>query len=133
MAQVSIDQALELAFGHHEAGRLAEAEILYCQLFIHFPDRGSAWHWMGCRACETGHLHVAIELRRTGHRLLGSPGASGHEHRQQEHTTPNTHQARAGEPVRAVSRPCRVHLHPRKKHFFIVSSVTCGRWRLIAT
>jgi predicted O-linked N-acetylglucosamine transferase (SPINDLY family) len=62
MPQITIDQALEIAIGHHEAGRLAEAEGLYRQLLSFFPDPASGWHWMGLRACDAGRLHVAIEL-----------------------------------------------------------------------
>ena len=62
MTQVSIDQALEIAFGHHEAGRLAAAEGIYRQILVHFPNAAGAWHWMGVRASEAGRLQVAIEL-----------------------------------------------------------------------
>ena len=62
MKQLTIDQALEIAIGHHEAGRLAEAEGIYRQVLALYPDQAGAWHWMGLRACETGRLHVAIEL-----------------------------------------------------------------------
>ena len=62
MTQLTIDQALEIAIGHHEAGRLAEAEGIYRQILAHYPDQAGAWHWMGLRACEAGRLHVAIEL-----------------------------------------------------------------------
>ena len=62
MTQVTIDQALDIAIGHHEAGRLADAEGIYRQILALFPDQAGAWHWMGLRACEAGHLQVAIEL-----------------------------------------------------------------------
>ena len=32
MTQMTIDQALQIALGHHEAGRLAEAEGIYRQI-----------------------------------------------------------------------------------------------------
>ena len=47
--------------GHHEAGRLAEAEATYRQLLALFSDEaghGTGWAW----ACEAGRLHAAIEL-----------------------------------------------------------------------
>jgi predicted O-linked N-acetylglucosamine transferase (SPINDLY family) len=62
MTQSTIGQALEIAVGHHEAGRFAEAEAIYRQIVVQFPNPAAAWHWMGSRACEAGHPRIAIEL-----------------------------------------------------------------------
>ncbi len=37
MTPMTIDQAMQVAFGHHQSGRLAEAEALYRQVLAAFP------------------------------------------------------------------------------------------------
>ncbi len=50
------------AFGHHRAGRLAEAERLYRQVLAAEPDHAASLHWLGVLAHQTGDYEKAIEL-----------------------------------------------------------------------
>jgi predicted O-linked N-acetylglucosamine transferase (SPINDLY family) len=62
MTRITIDQAMQIAIGHHQAGRLAEAEPIYRQVLGQVPDHPDALHLLGAVACQTGHLAAAIEL-----------------------------------------------------------------------
>jgi predicted O-linked N-acetylglucosamine transferase (SPINDLY family) len=62
MTTDSFDPMLQTAIGHHQAGRLAEAEGIYRQILDHAPDHAGALHGLGCLAIETGHAGAAIEL-----------------------------------------------------------------------
>ncbi len=42
MMPMTIDQAMQIAFEHHRAGRLAEAEAIYRQVLVHDPDHAHA-------------------------------------------------------------------------------------------
>jgi predicted O-linked N-acetylglucosamine transferase (SPINDLY family) len=74
MAQVTIDQALEIAVEHHQAGRLAEAEAIYRQVLAHDPGQAHALHLLGVLACQTGHHQAAIELIR--HAIAVAPAVA---------------------------------------------------------
>jgi predicted O-linked N-acetylglucosamine transferase (SPINDLY family) len=62
MAQISIEGALQIAGGHHRAGRVAEAEALYREVLARSPDHSEALHLLGVLAGQTGHLDAAIAL-----------------------------------------------------------------------
>src|SRR4051812_49024322 len=62
MAQVTIEQAMRVAIGHHQAGRLAEAEAIYRQILAQSPDHADALHLLGTLAGQTGHTDAAIDL-----------------------------------------------------------------------
>ena len=62
MTQVTIEQAMQIAIGHHQAGRLAEAEAIYRQILAQSPDHADALHLLGVLACQTGHTDAAIDL-----------------------------------------------------------------------
>jgi predicted O-linked N-acetylglucosamine transferase (SPINDLY family) len=62
MKQLTIDQALQIALGHHQAGRLAEAEGIYRQILARCPDHADALHLLGVLAGQLGHLDTAIAL-----------------------------------------------------------------------
>lgn len=64
MAQVTIDQAIQLALAHHRAGRLSQAESLYRQILANDPDNADALHLMGAVAHELGRWEVAVDLMR---------------------------------------------------------------------
>jgi predicted O-linked N-acetylglucosamine transferase (SPINDLY family) len=38
MARVTVEQALQIALQHHQAGRLAQAEVLYRQILAQHPE-----------------------------------------------------------------------------------------------
>jgi predicted O-linked N-acetylglucosamine transferase (SPINDLY family) len=62
MTPITIAQTMELAIGHHQAGRLAEAEALYRQVLAQVADHPGALHFLGLLAAQTGHPAAAIEL-----------------------------------------------------------------------
>ena len=62
MATVTIQQALQMAFGHHQAGRLAEAESIYRQILAVEPRNADALHLLGLIAHLTGQHEVAMDL-----------------------------------------------------------------------
>jgi hypothetical protein len=59
---VTIQQAFELALGHHKAGRLAKAEPFYRQILGTQPDHAEALHMLGLLAHQSGHHDVALGL-----------------------------------------------------------------------
>jgi protein O-GlcNAc transferase len=62
MPQVTIDQAFQLAAQHHQAGRFAEAEIIYRQVLLQAPNHANALHMLGVLASQTDRSAMAIEL-----------------------------------------------------------------------
>lgn len=58
------DDALIEAFKVHQAGRLAEAKILYEGVIRDAPDHGKAHHLMGMLAVQTGEMATAIDYLR---------------------------------------------------------------------
>jgi len=57
-----VDQALNLARQHHQAGRLKEAERLYRQILEVQPANVDALHLLGVVALQCGHAAGAVEL-----------------------------------------------------------------------
>ena len=51
---MTIPQALQLAVQHHQAGRLAEAELLYRQILAAQPNHADALHLLGVMAQQVG-------------------------------------------------------------------------------
>lgn len=47
MSQMTVDQALQLALQHQEAGQTAEAEDIFRQVLTAFPDQRDALHMLG--------------------------------------------------------------------------------------
>jgi tetratricopeptide (TPR) repeat protein len=64
MAAMTLHQALAVAAGHHQAGRLREAELLLRQVLAQNPDHPDALHILGLIAHQTGHSDAAIALLR---------------------------------------------------------------------
>ena len=62
MTPIQVEEAMQIAVGHHVAGRLAEAEALYRQVLARSPDHAKALHLLGALACQVGHLEASIEL-----------------------------------------------------------------------
>ncbi|HEX4054423.1 MAG TPA: tetratricopeptide repeat protein [Tepidisphaeraceae bacterium] len=72
MTQFTIDQAMPIALQHHQAGRLAEAEAIYCQVLAGQPNHPDALHLLGDIALQTGRLDMAIvSIRRA---VAANPG-----------------------------------------------------------
>ena len=74
MTRITIDQAMQIAIGHHQAGRLAEAEPIYRQVLAQVPDHPDALHLLGALACQAGHLAPAIDL--IGRAIAINPGVA---------------------------------------------------------
>jgi predicted O-linked N-acetylglucosamine transferase (SPINDLY family) len=62
MKPIALKQAMQVALGHHQAGRLGEAEALYGQLLAQHPEHAPALHLLGVLACQVGRLERSIEL-----------------------------------------------------------------------
>jgi len=59
---VDITGALNQAVGHHQAGRLQEAEQLYQQILQAEPEQPNALNLLGMLADQVGQVDVAVEL-----------------------------------------------------------------------
>lgn len=59
---MTIDQAIQLALEHHNAGRLQQAEQIYRQVLQQVPNHPDALHLLGVLAQQTGHPGPAAEL-----------------------------------------------------------------------
>jgi protein O-GlcNAc transferase len=69
-----VDEAIETATLHHNAGRLLQAENIYKQVLQAAPDHPDALHFLGVIAYQKGEHQIAIELIT---RALGlAPSAS---------------------------------------------------------
>ncbi|MDR3405570.1 MAG: tetratricopeptide repeat protein [Chthoniobacter sp.] len=68
MPVVPVQQAFELALQHHQAGRLAEAEVLYREVLAVQPGHADALQLLGVVAHQSGHHAAAVDLFR---RALG--------------------------------------------------------------
>ena len=64
MAQVTIQQTLNLAMQHHRAGRLPEAERLGRQILAQQPNHAQALHLLGVIAAQLGSPGAAADLIR---------------------------------------------------------------------
>ncbi|CAN5530946.1 tetratricopeptide repeat protein [soil metagenome] len=64
MPELTIQQALELALQHHQAGRLKEAEPIYRQILSNQPAHADALHLLGMLAHQVGQQAAAVELIR---------------------------------------------------------------------
>jgi predicted O-linked N-acetylglucosamine transferase (SPINDLY family) len=64
---MTLEQALELAVQHHQAGRVREAEGLYLQILTAQPNHADALHLLGVLSHQSGRTESAIQLiRRAG-------------------------------------------------------------------
>jgi len=60
--QQTIQQAIDLAVQHHNAGRLPEAERLYQQILQADPEQPVALHLLGVIAHQVGKSDIAVDL-----------------------------------------------------------------------
>src|SRR5439155_26859224 len=58
----SVAQRLAQAVGHHQAGRLAEAEALYRAILAESPGQPHALHLLGVLAHQAGRPQEALDL-----------------------------------------------------------------------
>ena len=58
---LSVDQKLDLAAGHHRAGRFTDAEALYQQVLQTEPEHPIATHMLGLLAHQVGKNDLAVE------------------------------------------------------------------------
>jgi protein O-GlcNAc transferase len=72
----TLDEALTLAFQHHQAGRLELAEDLYRRILAAEPQQADAWHLWGLIAQQTGRLAAAVD--RIRHAIALSPTAAAY-------------------------------------------------------
>jgi tetratricopeptide (TPR) repeat protein len=61
---MTIDQAMEIAVKHHQAGRLMEAETIYRQVLSQRPENPNALYLLGSIAGAAGKLDAAEDLIR---------------------------------------------------------------------
>ncbi|MEG3620228.1 sulfotransferase [Magnetovibrio sp. PR-2] len=59
---VTVDQALQLALEHHQAGRLQDAESIYRQILQAQPNHHQALNFLGMIAHATGNYDAALDL-----------------------------------------------------------------------
>jgi len=64
MAAITIQQAFDLAWQHHQAGRLREAKQLYRQVLARQPQHINALHFLGVIAHQEGENDIAVDLLR---------------------------------------------------------------------
>ena len=70
---MTLQQAIDLAFTHHQAGRLADAEGLYRQILANVPEQPDALHLLGVIASQVGRHDAAVDLIRQAIRALPGP------------------------------------------------------------
>jgi predicted O-linked N-acetylglucosamine transferase (SPINDLY family) len=79
MTSVSLQQAFEIAFQYHAAGRFAEAEGLYRQILAAQPGNANVMHALGLIAHQTGRKQEAVEW--IGRAIALEPkNAAAHSH-----------------------------------------------------
>jgi predicted O-linked N-acetylglucosamine transferase (SPINDLY family) len=62
MTQITLQQALQLAAQHQQAGRVREAEVVYQQILAQQPENVDALHQLGRLACQVGRYDVGVDL-----------------------------------------------------------------------
>jgi tetratricopeptide (TPR) repeat protein len=68
----SIPEALQIAVGHHQAGRLQQAAEIYQQILRAQPRHAQAMHLLGVAAHQMGQHDTAIRLISNAIRLVGN-------------------------------------------------------------
>jgi predicted O-linked N-acetylglucosamine transferase (SPINDLY family) len=69
---VTTAEALTIALGHHQAGRLQAAEQIYRQILAVEPNHPDALHLLGLIAHQVGRPDVAVEYLEAAVRVLGT-------------------------------------------------------------
>ena len=74
--QSGAQHLLRDAIGHHQAGRLIEAERLYRKILRAHPGHADALHLLGLIAHQAGQADAALQL--IGDAIARNPGAAGY-------------------------------------------------------
>jgi len=61
---ITVEDAIQIARQHHDAGRSTQAEEIYRQILAQRPDHAQSLHLLGMLAGQTGRMDMAIELIR---------------------------------------------------------------------
>ena len=94
MTETTIEQTMQSALGHHQAGRLTEAEALYHQVLARASDHVEALHSLGVLASQVGRTEVALEL--IGRAIAINPAVALY------HSNLGEIYRRSGQPDRAI-------------------------------
>jgi tetratricopeptide (TPR) repeat protein len=62
MSRMTLAQAINVGLGHHQAGRLQQAESVYRQILTGDPKNSDALHLLGVLAHQCGHHQAAVDL-----------------------------------------------------------------------
>ena len=62
MPRVTIEQAVQIALQHHQAGRIAEAEKIYREVLNQRPNQADALHLLGVIALQVSRFDDAVDL-----------------------------------------------------------------------
>ena len=54
MTPLGSEQAMQMALGHHQAGRAGQAEAIYRQILAQQPNHARALHLLGVLAAQAG-------------------------------------------------------------------------------
>lgn len=73
MAELTLEQALELAIQQHQQGNLQQAEQIYRQILAVAPDHPQTLEQFGILALQAGRPDVAVEL--IGKAAMGNPNS----------------------------------------------------------
>ena len=68
----TIPEALAIAIGHHQAGRLQAAEQIYRQILAVEPNHADSWHLLGVIAHQLGQHETAVQYIRRAIALNGN-------------------------------------------------------------
>lgn len=68
-----LNQLLQQAMAHHQAGRLAEADALYRQMLALQPEQPDAMHLLGVLYHQAGHSQQGVELIRRAVTIAPTP------------------------------------------------------------
>lgn len=70
---LSIEQALAVAYGHWNAGQINQAELLCQKVLAVWPENSEALHLLGLMSCNWGNLDLAIDYLRRACRAPRAP------------------------------------------------------------
>jgi len=72
LPQKDVSAVVKLGIQRHQAGNLDEAESIYKQILLDFPEEANAWHLLGLIAHQRGEHHRAVDLLKQAVHINGS-------------------------------------------------------------